>query len=297
MTKRKTLIDTPTKNQSSKKTAVAVDSNLTSTDKGVTEGETPEADEKPRGICIVIPFLESAAKADELRYAIRAWEKNLPNVEIILIGDKPAWASDNVLHIPHKPNQSNPQVDVAQKLLLACESDLVSDYFIVSNDDIYPVCPISLTYLDLPTANGPLGQKGTAGGTYRKNSDRTLSALKKAGIAKPWDYGTHTPTGFWKSELREVIQQFSADKEGYLISTLYGNLVWSGIRPIIVDNGEKPNHEGTRTYVGSAYKVIAPGVMQKAFDERVFINSNDHGWTSVLPFLKKQFPDKSKFEN
>jgi len=245
---------------------------------------------------IVIPYKEKAASGDELKYALRAWYKFAEGrIQIVIIGDKPAWASD-VIHISHKSTSPNPQVDVAQKMLLACESELIPEFFIWTNDDIYPVARVNMTLLDLHTAMGRLKQRGAPGGVYCANASRTLSALRKAGVAAPWDYATHTPVVFWKEPLSEIIHQFKADNDGYLVSTLYFNLVYRGDRPILVDNGINEGHPGTRQYIASAFKRVAAAILARAFDERIFINNDDKGWPSVEPFLKKLFSKKSAFE-
>lgn len=203
---------------------------------------------------------------------------------------------EGLTHLLHQPTSRNPQTDVAHKLLEVCNSELVPDYFIISNDDIYPVAPVTITDLDLHTAMGKLGVRGSSGSVYRKNAANTLTALKKAGIKSPWDYATHTPVGVWKKELKEVINKFHADEVGHLVTTLYFNTVWPDHRPILVDNGANPGNPGTQSYVGSAFKKVPSAAMKKAFQERKFINNNDAGWTSVEPFLKMLFPDKSRFE-
>lgn len=255
--------------------------------------------EASRGISIVIPYKGSVAKADELIYAIRAWQKFFPDAQIVIIGDLPKTLSigTGLVHIEHTPTSHNPQIDVAQKLLLACESELVSDAFILTNDDIYPVCPMTLTDIDLHVSKGKLGIKGASGGVYRKNAANTLTALKAEGVKAPDDYATHTPVVMWKKELKEVILKFKANEVGHLLTTLYFNTVWSGHRPVIIDDGNNVDHPGSRSYVACAYKSTIPqAVLKQAFATRKFINVNDRGWSVVEPFLKKLFPSKSKFE-
>ena len=125
---------------------------------------------------------------------------------------------------------------------------------------------------------------------------KTATALKEAGIAKAFDFATHTPVGFFKDQLREVIESFQAAEQGHLVSTLYFNTLYQDIRPILVDTGINRNDPGTQSYVASVYRKVSPEVLKTALTERKFINHNDAGWTSVAPFLKKLFPDKSSFE-
>ncbi len=258
-------------------------------------------------ITVVIPYKASPAKGKELLFALRAWDKFLPNCRVIIIGDDPGpsirttdspFGDDGVIHLEHTPTSPNPQIDVAQKLLLACDSHLVDDHFILSNDDIYPVCPITITDIDMHVAMGRLGVRGAAGSMYRSNSANTLNALQKEGIKSPFDYATHTPSVFWKKELKEIILRFKATEVGHLVGTLYFNVVWKDHRPIIVDNGINDKHVGSKQYVASVFKSgTKPELIRRVFAERKFINNNDSGWDGVLPFLRKTFPDKSRFES
>ncbi len=247
--------------------------------------------EEGTGLTVVIPFKASMAKGNELQYAVRAWEKHLPNVRIVVIGDSLPWFGKGIIHIEHKAEDVNPQVDVAQKMMAAIASDEVPESFIWSNDDIYPVSNLMYEDLMVLKANGRLGRKGTPGSVYSKNGDRTLAALKKAKIENPWDFATHTPVVLWKKELAEVIQQFNCDKEGHLVYTLYANTLYQGFNPIIVDNGSRGS------IVASVYRSDPDkGILEKAFAERKFINNNDKGWPAVKPYLSKLFGEKSRFE-
>jgi hypothetical protein len=253
-------------------------------------------------VTVVIPFKSSVAAGKELLYAVRAWLKYCENVRIVIIGDCPSFlkvqdaTTDGIIHIPHAVKSLNPQIDVAQKLRIACESDLVPDYFIVSNDDIYPTSPVTITDLDLQTSGGKLGSRGSAGSTYSKNAARTLDVLKKAGIKSPWDYATHAPVGFHKAPLLNILERFKACEEGYLLATLYFNILWYDYIPILVDNGSNDKHHGTRSYVVSIFRKISAQAVMAACVSRKFLNNNDAGWTSVEPVLKKLFPNKCHFE-
>lgn len=241
---------------------------------------------------IVIPFRADKAKGTELIYAIRAWEKNLPgNISIIVVGDSLPSFSDRVIHIPHKPVSDNPQVDVASKMAAAIASDRVPEVFVWSNDDIYPVSTIELADLLVLKAMGPLGLKGSSGSVYRENSERTVKALKDAGIDKPFDFACHTPVVFFKDKLAETLALFKCTKEGHLVSSLYYNTHHAGVRPIITRN----DHLGS--IVASVFKANPnKSILDRIFSERKFVNHNDAGWPAVQPYLAKLFPEKSVFE-
>lgn len=240
---------------------------------------------------VVIPFKASMARSNELQYAVRAWAKHLPGCKVVVIGDKLPWFGKGLGHIPMKPQSKNPQIDVAHKMMAAIASDLVPDFFIWSNDDIYPVCNISISDIDVLKSMGRLGRRGSDGSIYRKNAARTLDALKKSGIRNPWDYATHTPVTFYKEPLADVISKFKCDKEGHLVSTLYFNTVWQGHNPIRVNIG------AGGSIIASIWRKNADRkLVKKAFEDRQFINNSDAGWSATEPFLKKLFPKKCRFE-
>jgi len=266
---------------------------------GDVSSKTPNPKPKTEDLIhIVIPYRHASAKGDELIYALRAWQKFFPLSRIVIIGDiHPKLDQNSIEYIPFKETSKNPQINTAAKMLAIIESKVVPDYFIWSNDDIYPVTTLTISEIDLITAEGPLKARGSDGGLFRKNSARTVAALKKEGITDGFDYVTHTPVGFWKDKLRDVIKKFGADKEGHLIATLYFNYVWNGHRPVIIDNGVNPNHKGTQSYVACVFNgKVSDRKLEQAFSERKFINHNDAGYEKVLPFLKKLFPKKSSFE-
>ncbi|WP_375584267.1 hypothetical protein [Cyclobacterium xiamenense] len=262
----------------------------------------PEADEPPAPakeatseadpICIVIPYLAAKAKGDELRYAVRAWEKSIPNdIRIVIVGDKPAWAGKELLHIAHKPVSNNPQVDVAHKMMAAIASDLVSDVFVWTNDDIYTLCPVQLADIMTLKSHGLLANRGKANGVYQENAKRTLEALRKLGITAPYDYATHTPVVMEKESLAKIIEDFGCDKEGHLVYTLYANSFFRDHRPIITQN------DGRGSIIASVYRPNPDTrILDKVLATRKWVNNNDAGWTALEPKLKELFPDKCRFE-
>jgi hypothetical protein len=303
---------TKSKNQAAPKTGAASSSKKTAAKKTATKvaDTTAEAPQDPVTIqeeitqeasaqdqsnspVIVIPYKGDAAKGDELRYALRAWAKHLPEANIVIIGDREDWFSDDIAHIPHRSESTNPQVDVAHKMIAAIGSGLVPVDFIWTNDDIYTLCPVLFEDIAVLKAHGRLTNKGTKGSLYHENAERTLKALKDAGIEKPYDFATHTPVILEKSALAKVIKDFNCDKEGHLIYTIYANLVthFGGYRPIITRN------DAAGSICASVYRSnVDPELLGRVMSDRKWVNNNDGGWAAVEPQLKKLFPQKSRFE-
>lgn len=242
-------------------------------------------------LLIVIPYKASSAKGDELKYALRSWAKNLPEAEILIIGDLPEFASHLVAHIPAVITTDNPQVDIASKLMQAIASDLVPDFFIFSNDDIYLTNPITPEELCAPKIAGLLGEtKRKANPKYAQKIEATLKALKDAGL-NVYDYSTHLPFLYHKKELAEVIRKFKAEENGLLISSLYFNSTLPDYTPEVTKGNASGDHV---VYVYRENPNLS--VVEHGFTDRKFVNHNSVGYASVLPFLKKYFPEKSRFE-
>jgi len=242
-------------------------------------------------ISVVIPYLASAASGMELLYALRAWDENFPGCQIVIIGDRPDFISDEVIHIPAIANFKSPQLDVTAKLLQAIASELVSEDFILSNDDIYPVNPIELSDISDLKCAGFLGStKRNANPAYRAKLYRTMELLQSRKLPF-YDYSTHTPFLFNKTRLGKVIARYKADQEPLLVSSLYFNTCFPKDVPEVIKGG------ATGDLIGYVYRDNPnKEILEEAFLNRKFINHNSEGYEAVLPFLETFFSDKSRFE-
>lgn len=243
-------------------------------------------------LVVLIPYRANKAAGKELLLAIRAWEKNLSGLDsIIVVGDMLPELSDRVIHLPHRAESDNPQIDVAHKLAAAIASGLVPDRFILSNDDIFPIAPIGIEDILTKKITGPLREKGKEQTVYRLNSINTLKALAMVGISNPKDYATHLPVVFEKEKLAQVLAKFECMKVGQMISTLYFNVHYPDARPIVVKN------DITGSIMISVWKPNPNAeALRKVMHDRQFVNVNDLGWPYVEPYLIRFFPKKSVFE-
>lgn len=267
-------------------------------DKGQVEQENQDQEKKGKDqettnqvfTCVVIPYLHEKAMGEELRYALRAWDKHLPGVKIVVIGDKPEYLSDLVHHIPAVAKGSNPQSDVAIKLMQAIASEHVPENFIFSNDDIYPIADFDMLNVAFPFCAGQLGDKKNATSGYAEKTNITRALLIAQGLPT-FDFGTHLPVLYDKKGLAEVLTEHKADETGVLISSLYFNKMLKGTTPEITRGNATGEH------VGYVYR-DKPNLelLDQVFKTRKFVNHNSAGYAPTLPFLQKTFPDQSRFE-
>ena len=225
---------------------------------------------------VVIPYCKEFAQGKELLYALRSWDKNccFP-ADFVVIGDK--------------EDCDNPSVDTYHKLKVALESDLVTDDFIWTNDDIYVLQPIDLSHIQLPKVLGPLDTSKYKG-FYRENMQRTIDFLKQLG-ASCQNYGTHTPVMFNKASWLGMIAKLDEQiTQGMLYTSIYFNLQQPQVTTVTLDWRKDP--------------FLLPVVSQNPSTEvvksllpKMFLNNARSGYSPWLEsFLDKEFPAKCLFE-
>lgn len=250
--------------------------------------ERPVLDTHPT---VVIPYKKSVAAGDELRYALRAWHKYFPGCKIVVIGDREDWFSPEVICIEMEVMSNNPQIDVANKLMVAIAAEEIPEDFIWSNDDILPVSPIHIGDIQLLKANGLLtNSKPGLNGVYAENKKRTIELLQEHQLPV-WDYSTHTPFYFNKEKLSSLITQLQADENGYLISSLYFNSYFPEINPVIVTG------DANCFFTAYVYRDNPPmSVVNEVFKSRKFVNYNDKGYSAIRSVIESKYSEQSIFE-
>lgn len=239
---------------------------------------------------VVIPYCKEFAQGKELLYALRSWDKNccFP-ADFVVIGDKEDWFSDEIHFIECPRVSDNPSVDTYHKLKVALESDLVTDDFIWTNDDIYVLQPIDLSHIQLPKVLGPLDTSKYKG-FYRENMQCTIDCLKQLGAACQ-NYGTHTPVMFNKASWLGLIAKLDEQiTQGMLYTSIYFNLQQPQVTAVTLDWRKDP--------------FLLPVVSQnpsievvKSLLPKMFLNNARSGYSPWLEsFLDKEFPAKCLFE-
>lgn len=239
---------------------------------------------------IVIPYCKEFAQGKELLFALRSWAENccFP-ANIVVIGDKEDWFSDEIHFIECPRMSDNPSVDTFNKLKVALESDIVTDDFVWTNDDIYVLQPIDLSHIQLPKVLGPLDTSKYKG-FYRENMQRTIDCLKQLGAACQ-NYGTHTPVMFNKASWLGLIAKLDEQiTQGMLYTSIYFNLQQPQVTAVTLDWRKDP--------------FLLPVVSQNPSTEvvksllpKMFLNNARSGYSPWLEsFLDKEFPAKCLFE-
>lgn len=223
---------------------------------------------------IVIPVRNGDAN-EELRYALRSFEANLPHRRIVIAGHKPSWLR-NVLHVPTRQTSSKYRNSTAN-LEAACRHPDVSDDFILANDDFFVLQPT----LRLPVFHrGPVADveqyyATRFNGRYLDGLRVTRDLLVQLGYPDPLSYEVHAPMPMnkdWFFETLNVGRHIPVLHK----RTLYGNLAEIG---------------GIRL---RDPKVTGTGAFPR---DVTFLSTMDSTWRGqVGEYIQQRFPKPSKYE-
>lgn len=142
---------------------------------------------------------------EELRYSIRSAVKNLAFDNLWVVGGKPDWYSGNYIKV--EQNRSK-YANARKNLSAACNSEEISDSFILMNDDFYILNKVEL----VPYMHGGLlsdkikTYKDLTGNTsYVLNLNKTLTNLSRRLKKDILDYELHVPMIMEKENLLKVL--------------------------------------------------------------------------------------------
>lgn len=109
----------------------------------------------------VVYVLGKGSLADdlELRYSLRALEQNMLDLRLLyLVGERPDFLKD-IVHIPVVDDTGSPEGNIYNKVMAASEDSVLSDDFLLMNDDFFMLEPFRGE--DFPF----YALKGSAGGS------------------------------------------------------------------------------------------------------------------------------------
>lgn len=235
------------------------------------------------GMDIVYINTKTLWKNNEIRYSLRSVEKYVKNYDrIFLVGFKPDFISDSVIHIPCEDVYQNKARNIMTKVLLAANTEMLSDNFMLLNDDYF-----FLKEIDAPTY--PYYWKCDLVKTiqiqkneYQKHVIPTFRELNNRGLPTK-NFDTHKPIIYNKQLFKEVVKQYNWDLPfGYVLRSIYCNtLRIDGIQRI--DN--KINH----SHIPDTWDRITAGLDCFSIGDQ---STNDY----LLSFLNRSLKEPSKYE-
>lgn len=243
----------------------------------------------------LVYLVRNGDENEELRTSLRSIEKYAPKHDgIVIVGYKPNWVSDKVLYIPtNQTCRLEGWMNAKVNLLVACKSPLISDDFILMNDDFILTRPIQDWNESLSKVKNTIPEQIIEWKNIHLNSrytrafQTTLFLIKRImGNIDVYNYELHIPMFINKRKFAELLKDRRiADVMSEVVTlyrSIYGNIHKVPFNEIIndvkfYDNDPKEiTTEWISTFDGWIGDPVKYPVLNK------FVNDN--------------FPDKCSFE-
>ena len=217
---------------------------------------------------------------EELRYSIRSVVESFPDSNIWVVGGKPTWYVGNYIEVNQNLSKYR---NAIENLKALCNSEDISDTFVLMNDDFYIIKNID-SIKDYH--GGPLlekinlYQKLNSNSNYTRKLAATYKKIKSLGIENPLDYELHVPMVMEKEKLKQTLQ----NNYQFLWRSIYGNVFNVG--------GEQM--EDVKVYVKGPLVLKSYNIKK---DDHIYLSSADTSFDILFNnILKKQFTQKTKYE-
>ncbi len=223
---------------------------------------------------------------NEIRYSLRSVEKHLKNYRyVFIIGECPDWIQ-NVIHVPVIETGHASQ-NIMQKLLKACDIQILTDEFLFMNDDFF-----FLKDADAPTYpyyyDGELSDHIRQGyiNWYHDYINETITELKAKKLSKKY-FDIHTPIIYGKYLFPMIMKEFDFSKK-LIVKSIYANQM-----------NFKGEHMKDLKIKGWFSKSVVNNLIR---NKPIFSTGDicfqelDNKKSAVKEILQELFPNKSKFE-
>jgi hypothetical protein len=243
----------------------------------------------PDELQFVWVYWAGGADLDELRYSMRAVEKNYQGkAKLTVIGDRPIWFDGHVIEQKRVETKDRGFQrglrDMLAKMHTLSRHPDIQDEFVWMMDDVYMVRPCSYSDLVAGRAGGQIsGVAKGKGNRWRKIKANTAARLIRNGYSA-FDYGTHLPHHVEKAKLAEMFQTWNPLEHVFLWEVVYGNL-----------------YRGTPKRHSPFLRRIKDQHGEHTYDRwagvHSFFNLAEKGWgPQVRNWLIKKFPSRATGE-
>lgn len=217
---------------------------------------------------------------EELKYSIRSVIESFPEASIWVVGGKPDWYTGKYIEVHQVHTKYKNAFENLKKI---CESEQISNSFILMNDDFYIIKKIE----NIDTYHGGylldkinLYQKINGNSNYTRKLAATYKKIISLGIENPLDYELHVPMIMEKDKLQEILKY----KDQFLWRSMYGNIYNVG--------GIKMKDVKVYTKGPLVLKSYNLNI-----DQHQYLSSADSSFQIIWEkILKNQFKQKTKFE-
>ena len=228
----------------------------------------------------IVYFVRGGEENDELKYSLRSLA-NLPHGTVHIVGYKPSWVT-NVNHIEVIQDKGGKNLNTTHNMLVAAQSDDISENFILMNDDFFIMKPLS----ELPHYNRGSIEKVAEyyrqlDSMYYRGMLDTREYMEKLGIKSSLSYELHIPMIFNKKNVIKMFEQYYKDQPPVAIlhkRTLYGNMFNYGGKEI----------KDVKVYTNDG----------QTDRESTFLSTQDDAWeySKIGRFIRRQFKEKCQYE-
>jgi hypothetical protein len=239
-------------------------------------------------IDVVYPYFSAGQESDdELRFSLRSLSNLYEKTTVWIVGDKPDWLNiDMVNFIPHKKESSNRDIDSCTKVKLAALDSNIGSHFILMNDDIYFLAPVSSAYLGVP--------RYFADYTHNLNDFKVRVEYHKLELSglkilqkkqRPMrNYCLHWPYVYNTGLYLKIYEEFELDKNPHNSETLYYNTYAEAVIPYCGDLLR--SNEGVK----EEFK------LENIPKNILILNNKVHGFNQIRRLLSQLFPNPCDYE-
>lgn len=220
---------------------------------------------------------------NELRHSLRSVERYVSGINnVFVIGEKPKFLNQNVVHIPHKDIYQNKARNIMSKIKRACIDDRISERFTLWNDDYFALQPFDVTQYPYYFKSDLAHSSRINRGEYRLHCEETMKVLmfKKLEFK---NFDCHYPIIYEKKKAIKMIESFDWNTSyGYVFRSMYCNF-W-GIQ------GEFKLDCKTNTPLPEPH-------IKKIVENNHFLSIGDGALNMAMrKYIVNRFPEKSKYE-
>ena len=256
-----------------------------------SEGSAGSRQRKP-AVPDVVYVVRPGDDNEELRHSLRSVTEHASSItrNVWIVGSVPSWVK-GVKTIPLVP-QDDKFLNQRQSLHAIAARPEISDHFVLFNDDMFIVEPLSewktwnlYTFED--HFGGPVGNVDKDSNEWLHAVWMTYKWMQGKGFADPLYYENHTPLLFSRSKLAEVLAEYPP------------------ARPFVVNGVYEIAGAGGEGDVGGNVKLHIPGEATTAdvvemiqANAMPYMSTEDKtSWLSAPgDYVRQMFPTPCKFE-
>lgn len=241
------------------------------------------ADTKPLDIVYILSERGSHWQNNEIRFSLRSLEKNVLDYrKVYIIGFKPDFLNDEIVHIPYADTYKNKARNIAAKIRRAAGCNSMTKNFMLWNDDYFALKQFSAInyphYYKCGLDHSVMINKGE----YKLHCEATLKVLKENGLTYK-NFDCHYPITYDKLKVVKMVDQFNWNVPyGFVFRSMYCNFYSI---PGEMKQDCKINHPMPLSQI------------EKKFQNEHFLSIGE-GATNIAmrSYLISMFPNKSRYE-